>query len=44
MAETDVVLITHQCVEHDMQAAIARIEKLSTVLTQAVMLRMEAFV
>jgi homoserine dehydrogenase len=44
MAETDVVLITHQCVEQDMQAAISRIEKLPTVLTQAVMLRMEAFV
>jgi homoserine dehydrogenase len=44
MAETDVVLITHQCVEQDMQAAIARIEKLPTVVTQAVMLRMEAFV
>lgn len=44
MAETDVVLITHQCVEQDMQAAIARIEKLPTVLTQAVMLRMEEFV
>jgi homoserine dehydrogenase len=44
MAETDVVLITHQCVEQDMQAAIARIEKLPTVLAKAVMLRMEAFV
>jgi homoserine dehydrogenase len=44
MAETDVVLITHQCVEQDMRAAIARIEKLPTVLAQAVMLRMEAFV
>ena len=43
MAETDVVLITHQCVEQEMQAAIARIEKLPTVLTQAVMLRMEEF-
>jgi hypothetical protein len=30
--------------EQDMQAAIARIEKLPTVVTQAVMLRMEAFV
>jgi hypothetical protein len=38
------VLITHQCVEQDMRAAIARIEKLPTVLAQAVMLRMEAFV
>ncbi len=42
-AETDVVLITHVCQEQKMQEAIARIEKLPTVLAKAVMLRMENF-
>jgi homoserine dehydrogenase len=42
-AETDVVLITHTCVEQQMRAAIAQIESLSTVLGKTVMLRMEAF-
>jgi homoserine dehydrogenase len=41
--ETDVVLITHSCVEQQMRTAIARIEALSTVTAQAVMLRMESF-
>ncbi|MBU3725343.1 MAG: homoserine dehydrogenase [Burkholderiaceae bacterium] len=41
--ETDVVLITHLCLEQDMRAAIGRIEQLPTVLGQAVMLRMETF-
>ncbi len=42
-AETDVILITHQCVEKKMRAAIARIESLSTVVSEVVMLRMEEF-
>ena len=41
--ETDVVLITHLCQEQKMRNAISRIEALATVLTQAVMLRMETF-
>ncbi len=43
MDETDVVLITHLCVEQKMQEAIARIERLPTVLAKTVMLRMETF-
>jgi homoserine dehydrogenase len=43
-ADTDVILITHQCVEKKMRAAIARIEALSTVVSEVVMLRMEEFV
>jgi homoserine dehydrogenase len=41
--QTDVVLITHLCVEKKMRDAIAKIEKLPTVLSEAVVLRMEAF-
>jgi homoserine dehydrogenase len=41
--QTDVVLITHLCVEKKMRESIAKIEKLPTVLSEAVMLRMEAF-
>lgn len=41
--QTDVVLITHLCVEKKMREAIQKIEKLSTVLSEAVVLRMEAF-
>lgn len=41
--QTDVVLITHSCVEQQMCSAIARIEALSTVTAKAVMLRMESF-
>ena len=40
---TDVVLITHVCVEAQMRAAIAKIQKLPTVLSDVVMLRMESF-
>jgi len=43
MDETDVVLITHLCVEQKMQEAIACIERLPTVLAKTVMLRMETF-
>lgn len=43
MDETDVVLITHLCQEKRMRAAIARIAKLPTVLSEIVMLRMESF-
>lgn len=42
-SETDVILITHQCVEKKMRAAIARIEALPTVVSEVVMLRMEEF-
>jgi homoserine dehydrogenase len=41
--ETDVILITHQCVEKKMRAAIARVEALPTVVSEVVMLRMEEF-
>ena len=41
--ETDVVLITHTCVEKEMRAAIQAIEALSTVIAPVVMLRLESF-
>ena len=41
--QTDVVLITHLCRERQMRQAIARIEGLPTVLSEAVVLRMESF-
>jgi homoserine dehydrogenase len=41
--ETDVILMTHLCLEKNMRDAIRAIESLSTVLSQAVVLRMESF-
>jgi homoserine dehydrogenase len=41
--QTDVVLITHVCRERQMRQAITRIEGLPTVLSGAVVLRMESF-
>jgi homoserine dehydrogenase len=41
--QTDVVLITHLCRERQMRQAISRIEQLPTVLSAAVVLRMESF-
>ncbi|AJK46783.1 homoserine dehydrogenase [Burkholderia plantarii] len=40
--ETDIILITHVTVERNVNAAIARIEALSTVRSQVTKLRMEA--
>ncbi len=39
--ETDVILITHQTLEKNANAAIARIEKLDTVVSKVTKLRME---
>lgn len=41
--ETDVILITHSCVERQVRKAIKVIESLPTVLSEAVVLRMESF-
>jgi len=41
-AETDVILITHETQEKNINAAIARIEKLATVVSSVTKLRMEA--
>jgi homoserine dehydrogenase len=43
MDETDVILITHLCEERQMRAAMDRIGKLPTVLSEIVMIRMESF-
>jgi homoserine dehydrogenase len=40
--ETDIILITHVTVEKNINAAIAKIEALSTVVSKVVKLRMEA--
>jgi len=40
-AETDIILITHRTVEKNVNAAIAQIEKLSTVKSSVTKLRME---
>ena len=41
-AETDIILITHETLEKSVNAAIARIEKLATVVSSVTKLRMEA--
>jgi homoserine dehydrogenase len=41
-AETDVILITHETQEKNVNAAIAQIEKLATVVSSVTKLRMEA--
>ena len=41
-AETDIILITHETQEKAVNAAIARIEKLATVVSSVTKLRMEA--
>lgn len=40
--ETDIILITHETLEKNVNAAIARIESLSTVVSKVTKLRMEA--
>lgn len=40
--ETDIILITHETVEKNVNAAIARIESLATVVSKVTKLRMEA--
>jgi homoserine dehydrogenase len=40
--ETDIILITHETVEKNVNAAIAEIEALSTVVSKVTKLRMEA--
>ena len=40
--ETDIILITHETVERNVNAAIREIEALSTVVSQVTKLRMEA--
>ena len=40
-AETDIILITHETLEKNVNAAIAQIEKLATVKSQVTKLRME---
>jgi homoserine dehydrogenase len=40
--ETDIILITHETVEKNLNAAIAEIEALSTVVSKVTKLRMEA--
>jgi homoserine dehydrogenase len=41
--ETDVILLTHTCLEREMRLAIARIVQLSTVVGEPVTLRVETF-
>ncbi len=41
--ETDVILMTHLCLERNMRDAMRAIEALPTVLSEAVVLRMESF-
>ena len=40
--ETDIILITHETVEKNVNAAIAQIESLATVVSKVTKLRMEA--
>lgn len=40
--ETDIILITHETLEKNVNAAIARIEALATVVSKVTKLRMEA--
>jgi homoserine dehydrogenase len=40
--ETDIILITHETLEKNVNAAIAQIEALSTVVSKVTKLRMEA--
>lgn len=40
--ETDIILITHETIEKNVNAAIARIESLATVVSKVTKLRMEA--
>jgi homoserine dehydrogenase len=40
--ETDIILITHETVEKNVNAAIASIEALKTVVSKVTKLRMEA--
>jgi homoserine dehydrogenase len=40
--ETDVIIITHETLEKNVNAAIARIEALATVVSQVTKLRIEA--
>ena len=39
--QTDVILLTHRCIEADIDAAIDAIEMLATVLSRGVRLRLE---
>ena len=41
-SQTDIILLTHECVERDVNAAIARIEALGTVLSKVTRIRMES--
>jgi homoserine dehydrogenase len=40
-AQTDIILLTHQCIERDVVAAIAKIEALPTVKGKVVRIRLE---
>ena len=39
--QTDIILLTHRTIEKQVNAAIARIEALSTVLSKAIRIRLE---
>jgi homoserine dehydrogenase len=41
-SQTDIIMLTHECVERDVNAAIARIEALGTVLSKVTRIRMES--